>query len=456
MADALALLQDKVAPFDSALAKQAIENALGLPIDEAFHSFSLTPLASASIAQAHAAELPDGRQVVVKVLRPNIEAKIRQDIAVMEWIAKIIERFAPHTRRFHPVAVVEEIRSTLLDELDLMREAANASQLKRNFTDSDHYLYVPEVHWPLCRKNVLVTERIFGIPIAQVDRLKAEHVNLKVLAEQGVEIFFTQVFRDCFFHADMHPGNIFVDARNPDKPIYCAVDFGIMGTLNAEDQHYLAANFLAFFKRDYTKVAQLHVESGWVPPDTRIDAFESAIRTVCEPIFEKPLKEISFAQTLVRLFQTARRFNMEVQPQLLLLQKTLLSVEGLGRQLYPDLDLWHTAKPFLEKWMRSQVGFKALLSGIKQRAPIWAAKFPELPDAAYDALQYVHRQAIKDKINPYLQTAEPRQNHNGSGWIFISLAAITAIINPTPDLPGWLWLVAGTSLGAGIALLLKK
>jgi ubiquinone biosynthesis protein len=456
IADELALLQDKVPPFDSKLAIESIEKSLGSTVKQAFAEFESTPLASASIAQVHSAKLHSGQDVVVKVLRPNIKKYIKRDIAVLEIFASMVEQFIPNSKRFHPKAVIAEIRSTLLDELDLLREAANASQLKRNFANSNHNMYVPEVYWSLCRENILVTERMYGIPIAQVKRLKENKVNMKILAEQGVEIFFTQVFRDCFFHADMHPGNIFVDATNPEAPKYCAVDFGIMGSLGPDDQHYLAANFLAFFKRDYNKVAQLHIESGWIPANTRIDAFESAIRTVCEPIFEKPLKDISFAQTLVRLFQTARRFNMEVQPQLLLLQKTMLSVEGLGRQLYPDLDLWNTAKPFLEKWMKQQVGFRAFFKGVKDRAPIWASKFPEIPDAAFDMLQHINQRALQEKTDKIIQTntSNDFNSHAKLGVTLIVLAGIFAILHPLEGVENWLLGSIGASFGAGLTLLL--
>lgn len=383
----LAKLQDKVPPFPGAQAKKMIEASLGYPLDTVFSEFNITPLASASVAQVHSAVMYDGRKVVIKVLRPNINKKIQQDVVLLETFAKMIYRYAPASRRFRPIEVVQEFKSTLFDELDLLREAANASQLRRNFIDSDH-LYVPQIIWEHSRKNILVMEQIFGVPISDIQTLRANNTNLKRLAERGVEIFFTQVFRDCFFHADMHPGNVFVSIKDPEYPQYMAVDFGIMGTLGPDDQRYLGENFLAFFKRDYRRVAELHVQSGWVPPHTRVEAFESAIRTVCEPIFERPLKDISIGQTLLRLFQTARRFNMEVQPQLVLLQKTLLTVEGLGRQLYPDLDLWQTAKPFLEKWMRKQFGVRALFRNIKTHFPIWSDRLPDLPEAICNIAQY--------------------------------------------------------------------
>ncbi|MDD4967540.1 ubiquinone biosynthesis regulatory protein kinase UbiB, partial [Halothiobacillus sp.] len=347
-ADALSALQDRVRPFPAEQARKRIERALGFPIESVFSCFEAEPMASASIAQVHAATLKNGDEVVVKIVRPGIEPRIRQDLEILYTVARLAEKYWSEGPRLHPVDVVAEFDKTLMDELDLMREAANAAELRRHFEHSP-LLYVPQIYWDLCRTDVLVQERIFGIPIAQTDRLKAAGVDMKTLAERGVEVFFTQVFDNNFFHADMHPGNIFVDVSNPAQPKYMAIDFGIVGSLMPEDQRYIAENFHAFFNRDYRRVAELHVESGWVPSSTRVEEFESAIRTVCEPIFQKPLKEISFGHFLFRLFQVARRFDMEVQPQLTLLQKTLLAIEGLGRQLYPDLDLWATAKPFIER-----------------------------------------------------------------------------------------------------------
>jgi ubiquinone biosynthesis protein len=335
----LTRLQDRVPPFPGSQARAILEKAYRQPLDQVFASFDETPLASASISQVHAATLHDGRRVVVKVLRPGIEKIIYSDVRVLQTLATLANRYWPEARRLRPVEVVAEYRKTIIHELDLMREAGNAAQLRRNFEHNDQ-LYVPEVHFEYCRSNVMVMERISGIPVNDIDALRAVDTNLEQLARYGVEIFFTQVFKHNFFHADMHPGNIFVDASDPANPTYIAVDFGIVGTLTTEDQHYLAANLLAFFKRDYRRVAQLHVESGWVPAGTRVDELETAVRTVCEPVFNKPLREISFGMFLLRLFQTARQFDMHIQPQLVLLQKTLLNIEGLGRQLYPDLDLW--------------------------------------------------------------------------------------------------------------------
>lgn len=390
----LALLQDQVAAFDGEIAQQLIIDAIGKEaFSLAFEDFDLTPLASASIAQVHTATLmQDGnaKQVVIKVLRPKIEKVIHADIKVMAMFAGIFSRWLPDGKRLRPKEVVAEYKKTILDELDLNREAANAIQLKRNFSQgrkNDHVLYVPDIYSEFSSKSVLVMERIYGIGVADVEKLHHLGVDMKLLAERGVEVFFTQVFRDSFFHADMHPGNVFVDATKPTDPTWIAIDCGIVGTLNRDDKRYLAENFVAFFNRDYRKVAELHVDSGWVPAETSVDEFEFAIRSVCEPIFNKPLAEISFGQVLVNLFNTARRFNMEVQPQLVLLQKTLLYIEGLGRQLYPQLDLWQTAKPFLENWVKEQMGIKAVFNKIKDNIPFWNEKLPELPDLVYDYLK---------------------------------------------------------------------
>ena len=392
IANELALLQDRVAPFDTERAQHIIRQSLQVTsLDEVFSEFDTTPLASASIAQVHAARLKEGDiDVVVKVLRPDIRKTIVADTELMMTLAKVLQKWLPDGKRLRPVEVVKEYEKTIVDELDLTREAANGMQLGRNFEGSEA-LYVPTIYSDYCRANVLVMERIYGIPISNIEALIEQNTNLRILAERGVEVFFTQVFRDSFFHADMHPGNIFVSREHPDNPQYIAIDFGIVGTLNQEDKRYLAENFIAFFNRDYRKVAQLHADSGWVPSDTNIDEFEVAIRTVCEPIFQKPLAEISFGNVLVQLFNTARRFNMVVQPQLVLLQKTLLYVEGLGRQLYPQLDLWQTAKPFLENWLREQIGVKAMFTKVKANLPFWSEKLPEMPDLLYDTLKQVKR-----------------------------------------------------------------
>lgn len=386
----LAKLQDRVAPFAGSVARSRIEKVLGLSLDTVFEQFDETALATASIAQVHTAVLRaeanrgQRREVVIKVTRPGIEQLIDEDMRLLETLAAAVALF-PETRRLRPREVVAEYKKTIIDELDLLRESANAAQLRRNFEGSK-LLYVPEIFPDWCRGQVMVMERIYGVPVSDIDQLQAHGVDLKVLAERGVEVFFTQVFRDSFFHADMHPGNIFVDVSNPADPTWIGIDCGIVGTLNRDDKRYLAENFLAFFNRDYRKVAELHVDSGWVPPDTNIDEFEVAIRVVCDPIFNKPLAEISFGHVLLNLFATARRFNMQVQPQLVLLQKTLLYIEGLGRQLYPQLDLWQTARPFLENWMNDQIGVAAVLRGIKQNLPYWGEKLPELPHMIYQAL----------------------------------------------------------------------
>jgi len=374
IADQLAMLQDQVPPFPGSTARALIEQAYGQPLAEVFESFDEIPLAAASIAQVHAARLPGGQEVVVKVLRPEMRAVIERDLEVLHALADLAQRYSREARRLRPREIVSEYQKTVLDELDLMREAANASQLKRNFAGSD-LLYVPEVYWDYCRNDVMVMERIHGVPISDLKRLKAVGTDIRQLAENGVRIFFTQVFRHNFFHADMHPGNIFVLVDDPRRPRYAAVDFGIVGTLDPRDQHYLAENFMAVFERDYRRVALLHLESGWVPPGTRIDEMESAVRTVCEPIFDRPLKDISFGRILLRLFEISRRFNMQIQPQLILLQKTLLNVEGLGRDLYPDLDVWNTATPILREWMRERNSVRALARGLR-------AHLPELIEAA--------------------------------------------------------------------------
>jgi ubiquinone biosynthesis protein len=425
IADELVKLQDRVPPFGNEVARGIIETELGMSIAEAFAEFDPTPLASASVAQVHTAVLHTGEQVIVKVLRPDIEQRIISDMGLLHELARIAERFWADAKRLRAMEVVAEFERTTLDELDLVREAANAAKLRRNFEGSA-IIYIPEIHWPLTRKKVMVMERIHGIPVGDIDALKAGGADFKILAERGVEIFFTQVFRDNFFHADMHPGNIFVDL--PDK--YIAVDFGIVGTLSLSDQRYLAENFLAFFNRDYRKVAEMHVESGWVPSGTRIEEFESAIRSVCEPIFEKPLKDISFGQLLLRLFQTARRFDMHVQPQLVLLQKTLLNIEGLGRELYPELDLWQTAKPFLESWFHERIGPKAKITRIIKQFPEFAEQFPEIPSLLYKALDnaaYAQQRAEAQRREMELLRQQMANNHTTTVWAMIIGAVMISV-----------------------------
>lgn len=460
MAESLKTLQDRVPPFPSDVARNIIETSLGAPVEELFKKFGTDPLASASVAQVHAATLMNGQDVVVKVLRPGIEKVIRQDLSLMYLMANLLEKYWTEGKRLHPVEVVADYDSTIHDELDLQREAANASQLRRNF-DNSSLIYIPFIDWDYTRKTVMVMERIHGIPIADVPALKAAGVDLKVLAEKGVEIFFTQVFRDSFFHADMHPGNIFVDVSNPADPKYIAIDFGIVGTLAPDDQSYLARNLLAFFRRDYRQVAQLHIQSGWVPPETRVNEFEAAIRTVCEPIFEKPLKDISFGHFLLRLFQTARRFDMEVQPQLVLLQKTLLNVEGLGRQLYPELDLWSTAQPFLEKWMRKRIGPSGLIKSLQTHLPAWLEQSPEMPQLVHDALLQLRGAGPTEKQNQdTLALLREQQRRTDRRWrrgiAAVALIA-AAIIGTQPEArewaenaPIWTWALLA---GAGVLVM---
>ncbi len=391
IAASLNQLQDQVEPFASDDAIAVVEQAFGKSVGELFTRFDATPLASASIAQVHAAELTLANEekpfdVVVKIVRPGIERLIEQDTELMFSLARMIKRYAPDGERLKPIEVVSDYRDIIYDELNMQLEAANTSQLRRNFLDSD-LLYVPEVYWDFVRSNVLVMERIYGTPICNIDELHAANVNMKELAERGVEIFFSQVFRDSFFHADMHPGNIFVNVSNPDKPQYIGIDCAIIGSLDDDDLYYLARNLLAIFQRDYRTVAEMHVESGWVPEHVRPGDFESAIRSVCEPIFEKPLAEISFGQILLYLFTVARRFEMSVQPNLVLLEKTLLAVEGLGRQLYPQLDLWQTAQPFLEDWMAKRYAPAQVLQRMQKQAPTLLQHLPQLPELLIDNLK---------------------------------------------------------------------
>ncbi len=396
--DEFAKLQDNVPAFDSALAIQIIEKSLKKPLLEVFKSFDEVPLAAASIAQVHSAVLKNGDEVVVKVVRPNIQKVILRDIQLMEMIAHAVENYVSGGERLRPVEVVQEYRRTILSELDLTREAANGMQLQRNFEGSTE-MYIPHIYMEYVYKDIMVMEKITGVPVDHVDTLKALGVNIPKLAELSVEVFFKQVFVDSFFHADMHPGNIFVDVKDPKNPSYIALDYGIIGTLGEEDKHYLASNFLAFFNRDYRRVAELHVESGWVPADTSIEELESAIRSICEPIFNKPLSEISFGGFLLSLFQTGRRFKMEVQPQLVLLQKTLFNIEGIGRKLYPELDLWKTAKPFLVKFVKSQKSVKSVAQKYQRAIPNWIDNLPEAMQNMFLISQDMVRGKLKVDIN---------------------------------------------------------
>ncbi|MFM1897456.1 MAG: hypothetical protein RLZZ385_2530 [Pseudomonadota bacterium] len=435
LADELQALQDKVPPFDSPAITELVEQALGQPAASVFASLDPAPLASASVAQVHGARLLTGEDVVVKVIRPGIEAVVREDIALLKWLARRIESDIAIGKRLRPVQVIDDYEKVILDELNLLAEGANTALLRRNFENSDE-LYVPRVFWNHCRSNMLVMERIYGIPVADVKALTACGIDLRKLAETGVQIFFTQVFDHSFFHADMHPGNIFVDPTRPDKPRYIAIDCAIIGSLSQDDQQYLARNLLAIFKRDYRKVAQLHVECGWVPPNTPVQEFEAAMRTVCEPIFERPLKEISFGHLLVQLFRTAGRFNMEVQPSLVLLQKTLLNVEGLGRQLYPELDLWQTALPFLENWNRKRLNPLLLLQRIRENIPDWIHQLPDLPrlliDAATDNRQL---EALRGSLTETrLQALREQQARRRGAVLTGTVALLLALLSLYPPL----------------------
>ncbi|HEX8611370.1 MAG TPA: ubiquinone biosynthesis regulatory protein kinase UbiB [Telluria sp.] len=431
IADELTHLQDRVPPFSSDLAIAQITRSLRAHPDELFASFDRTPVASASIAQVHFATLKDGKEVAVKVLRPGMKKSIDEDVALMHIAAEWIGRIWADSKRLKPREVVAEFDKYLHDELDLMREAANASQLRRNFAGSN-LLMVPEMYWDYCASSVIVMERMHGIPVSQIDRLEAEGVDLKKLSSDGVEIFFTQVFRDGFFHADMHPGNILVSVAPATFGRYIALDFGIVGTLNDFDKDYLSQNFLAFFRRDYKRVAEAHIESGWAPRETRVDELESAVRACCEPIFDRPLKDISFGQILLRLFQTSRRFNVEVQPQLVLLQKTLLNIEGLGRQLDPDLDLWKTAKPYLERWMGEQVGVRGMVERLKAEAPRYTHILPQLPRLVHRALQQAAEPStVNDDLLKMLVIEQQRTNRLLSlalGGAALIVAGATAVL----------------------------
>jgi ubiquinone biosynthesis protein len=445
-------LQDRVAPFDNDCFRQLVETALGQPVEALFDAFDPAPLASASIAQVHSARLRSGEAVVIKAVRPGIQETIHSDLALMRLLAQALASLNPDGKRLKPVAVIDEYRNTILDELDLLREAANAAQLKRNFAQRPQ-LYVPKVYWDYCRSNVMVMERIWGVQVTDLPALKAAQVNLKALAETGVEIFFTQVFDHNFFHADMHPGNVYVDTSHPRNPTYIALDMAIMGSLTREDQYYLARNLLAMFRRDYRQVAELHVASGWVPKDTSIGALETAIRAVCEPIFAKPLKDISFGQALISLFQTARRFNMEVQPQLVLLQKTLLNIEGLGRQIYPDLDLWATAHPYLENWVRRRYQPKTLWRELQRQAPDWLEQLPQLPSLG---LQSLHSLKALADVSPALQEAslaisQQRRRRPWLAWgSALGLLCVLGLFASLPAPSPW---QLGLLMGLGLSLI---
>ncbi len=460
LADALQGLQDNVPPFQSPGIMEMASTALGLDASTVFSELDARPLASASVAQVHAARLKTGEEVVVKVIRPGIEKTIRADIALLKWLALHIENRIPIGKRLRPVEVINDYEKVIIDELDLLAEGANTTQLRRNFSHSD-VLYVPRVYWDYSRRNMLVMERIYGIPVADVAALTSRGVDLKKLAETGVEIFFTQVFEHSFFHADMHPGNIFVNPDHQDKPRYIAIDCAIIGSLSPADQQYLARNLLAIFKRDYRKVAELHVECGWVPKNTRVTEFEAAMRTVCEPIFEKPLKDISFGQILVQLFRTAGRFNMEVQPPLVLLQKTLLNIEGLGRQLYPELDLWQTALPYLEKWNARRLSPVALLTRLRENVPDWIDQLPELPQLSIDAIREARQLGeINASLRAEQALRQQRETARRTGSVLAGVTVmVLALVVAHPALAGFVGTlpVASLLLGTvGLWLLLRR
>ncbi len=450
IADELAKLQDRVPPFSGAVARASLERSYGRPLGEVFADFDETPIAAASIAQVHAATLPGGQEVIVKVLRPNVRVQIERDLELFYALAHLAEKYWAESRRVRPLEVVAEYEKTVLDELDLMREAANASQLKRNFAGSD-LLHVPEVYWDYCRLEVLVTERIHGVIISDMHRLRALGTDFRKLAENGVRIFFTQVFKHNFFHADMHPGNIFVLVEDPANPRYAAIDFGIVGTLDLRDQYYLASNFLAVLDRDYRRVATLHVESGWVPPNTPIAEMESAVRTVCEPIFNRPLKEISYGHVLLRLFEIARRFDMVIQPQLILLQKTLINVEGLGRELYPDLDVWSTAGPVLRTWMRERIGPRAMLHNLRYQLPDMLEAMSELPAVVKEAVRQARGartgvrldESVTRSLAHILERSGRRREAVTIGAVILLGGIVWLAVDRGGAWPGWALLILG-------------
>jgi len=452
IADELEKLQDRVPPFPGVMARAVVERAYGQPLDQVLASFDETPLAAATIAQVHPARLKNGKEVVVKIVRPGIRPLIERDLEVLYALAALANQYWPEAHRLKPVELVREYQKTILDELDLMREAANAAQLKRNFSGS-RLLYVPEVYWDYCRKDVMVMERVHGVLVNDVAELKRRGANIQRLAENGVEIFFTQAFRHNFFHADMHPGNIFVLLDDPEHPCYAAVDFGIVGTLEPRDQHYLAENFLAFFEKDYRRIAQLHLDSGWIPAHVRVDELESAVRTVCEPIANKPLKEISFAQVLISLFEAAQRFDHQMQPQLMLIQKTLLQIEGVGRQLYPDLDLWKTAQPLLRQWMAERWSLRATLGELRKELPDFVQSLRQVPRVIQRTIERANEDSLRlhvESQNLEALRREIREDGRRRDQTLVLAAAILGgilwiAIGRDPSWPGYV-LVAGSAL----------
>ena len=456
ISDELQKLQDSVPPFPTRIARRIVEESTGSSIEKQFQTFEDTPLASASVAQVHAARLLSGEDVVIKIIRPDIESIIRKDIAWMFLLAHLMEKYSREARRLHPVTIVKDYKETILSELDLNLEAANASRLGENWNGTGK-LYVPKVFWKFSSSRTMVMERVYGPMVSDLVRLNAAGTDLKKLAHLGVEIFFTQVFEQNFFHADMHPGNVFIDITNPGNPSYIALDCAIIGSLTEQDKDYLARNILAFFRRDYASVARLHLDSGWVPPETDLREFESVIRSVCEPMFQKPIKDISFGQVLVNLFQTARRFNMEVQPQLVLLQKTLINIEGLGRQLYPELDLWETAAPFMEEWIKKRHAPSRILQDIRDNLPLWLERLPELPELTYQALIEIRQLGASARRQSTLlaemhSTLENQQNRARSqrvGGLILLTAFSGLLLSQLPDFysNGLMW---GSSVLGGL------
>ncbi|MEX0941913.1 MAG: ubiquinone biosynthesis regulatory protein kinase UbiB [Pseudomonadales bacterium] len=457
-ANELQKLQDQVPPFPSNEARAIVETSLAETIDQVFARFDDIPLASASVAQVHTAQLRSGEEVVVKIIRPGIEPLIQRDLKVMYMLAHLLQKVWADGKRLHPIEIVEDYQKTIINELDLLLEASNAARLKSNWHNSAR-LYVPAIYWDYSRKDVMVMERIYGLTASSVTAMREKKVNMKKLAYLGVEIFFTQVFEDNFFHADMHPGNVFIDISDPENPTYIALDCAIIGSLTEDDQTYLAKNLLAFFHQDYHEVARLHVESGWVPPDTDIKEFEAVIRSVCEPVFQKPIKEISFGRVLVSLFQTARRFDMEVQPQLVLLQKTLLNIEGMGRQIYPDLDLWETAAPYMERWMSERMGIAGLFKRLGKSAPAWAEQIPGLPQLAFDALnglkQLGHNNRQQALILAELKEElanQARSRRWGRVGGFALILALVGTIMPLAGVAAPIEVILGSSVLGGLGI----
>ncbi len=455
IADELALLQDRVPPFPGEQAQSIIEKSLDAPVDELFDNFEIEPLASASIAQVHAAKLKSGEEVVVKVVRPGIRRQLVRDIEPLKAITGLLEKYWHGGARVRPLEVVKEFETVVYDELDMQREAANASLLRRNFEQSSE-VYIPKIYWPMCKDNVLVMERVKGIPVGDIKALKAAGVDLKKLAVRGVRMFYTMVFRDNLFHADLHPGNILIDVSNPANASYILIDYGIVASLSPQDLYFISENFMALFKQNYRRVAELHVEAGWVPADTRIDELEAAVRMVGESSFSRPLNEISFGHMLLSLFRVARRFQLSIQPQLIMLQKTMLNIEGLGRQLYPDLDIWAVAKPELEAIVKEKHGVDNTLSDLREKLPSWLSKAPEMPGLIHDYLRLAVGGELRTRVDSaelqrLKQSYEFESRKNRKYMLTIALAVVASLLLALETGP---WRLAGLStLGIGAATL---